>query len=53
MLKVVEYEVVLKSVIFLASLIGATMQDGGKRERRSCAFVCNCVSKKNYEIVRE
>jgi len=32
---------VLKSIIFLGSLIGATMQDGGKRERRNVLLECH------------
>ena len=31
---VVEHVVAVESVIFPSSLIGATIQDGGKRERR-------------------
>jgi len=33
---VVELVVVSESVIFPSSIVGTTMQDGGKRERRNC-----------------
>ena len=45
--------VVAECVIFPWSLIGATMQDGGKRERRNVTSYCvsHCINLVTYSLI--